>query len=154
MWLASSTDRRVSIWVSDWMKDKCELLDWLTFPAPSIPEVQTRKVAHIKIQRHFHFMLINYIVLTADNLIYCYECFLFFLFFYSGVTGARQPTAQPGSFLPPEVGHRPLHRVWSGEGADILQLIQETGTISAAMLFSPSLQSGLIYIVINRTDLY
>ncbi|XP_023663948.2 WD repeat-containing protein 90 isoform X2 [Paramormyrops kingsleyae] len=38
MWLASSADRRVSIWVSDWMKDKCELLDWLTFPAPSITE--------------------------------------------------------------------------------------------------------------------
>ncbi|XP_036389825.1 WD repeat-containing protein 90 [Megalops cyprinoides] len=35
MWLAASADRRVSIWASDWMKDKCELLDWLTFPAPS-----------------------------------------------------------------------------------------------------------------------
>uniref|UniRef100_A0A8C1JFF9 WD repeat domain 90 n=1 Tax=Cyprinus carpio TaxID=7962 RepID=A0A8C1JFF9_CYPCA len=38
LWLAVSTDRRVSIWAADWMKDKCELLDWLTFPAPSSPE--------------------------------------------------------------------------------------------------------------------
>ncbi|KAI1896220.1 hypothetical protein AGOR_G00092560 [Albula goreensis] len=38
MWLAASVDRRVSIWASDWTKDKCELLDWLTFPAPSSPE--------------------------------------------------------------------------------------------------------------------
>ncbi|XP_048351372.1 WD repeat-containing protein 90 [Sphaerodactylus townsendi] len=39
LWLAASVDRRVSVWVSDWMKDKCELLDWLTFPAPAGPEV-------------------------------------------------------------------------------------------------------------------
>ncbi|XP_058250376.1 WD repeat-containing protein 90 isoform X2 [Hemibagrus wyckioides] len=35
LWLAVSSDRRVSIWASDWAKDKCELLDWLTFPAPA-----------------------------------------------------------------------------------------------------------------------
>ncbi|XP_040295640.1 WD repeat-containing protein 90 isoform X1 [Bufo bufo] len=34
IWLAASSDRRVSIWASDWAKDKCELLDWLSFPAP------------------------------------------------------------------------------------------------------------------------
>jgi hypothetical protein len=39
MWLAASADRRVSVWAADWMKDKCELLDWLTFPAPANPEV-------------------------------------------------------------------------------------------------------------------
>ncbi|XP_077130322.1 WD repeat-containing protein 90 isoform X3 [Ranitomeya variabilis] len=33
-WLAASLDRRVSIWASDWAKDKCELMDWLSFPAP------------------------------------------------------------------------------------------------------------------------
>ncbi|XP_026880574.2 WD repeat-containing protein 90 isoform X2 [Electrophorus electricus] len=38
LWLAVSVDRRVSIWAADWTKDKCELLDWLTFPAPSPPE--------------------------------------------------------------------------------------------------------------------
>ncbi|XP_072312187.1 WD repeat-containing protein 90 [Eucyclogobius newberryi] len=36
LWLAASADRRVSVWVSDWMRDKCELLDWLTFPAPAL----------------------------------------------------------------------------------------------------------------------
>lgn len=40
LWLAASADRRVSIWVSDWMKDKCELIDWLSFPAPVGPEVR------------------------------------------------------------------------------------------------------------------
>ncbi|XP_075035229.1 WD repeat-containing protein 90 isoform X1 [Mixophyes fleayi] len=34
IWLAASMDRRVSVWASDWLKDKCELLDWLSFPAP------------------------------------------------------------------------------------------------------------------------
>uniref|UniRef100_A0A674I2E1 WD repeat domain 90 n=1 Tax=Terrapene triunguis TaxID=2587831 RepID=A0A674I2E1_9SAUR len=35
LWLAASSDRRVSVWVSAWLKDKCELIDWLSFPAPS-----------------------------------------------------------------------------------------------------------------------
>ncbi|KAM6424013.1 WD repeat-containing protein 90 isoform 1-T1 [Liasis olivaceus] len=39
LWLASSTDRRVSVWVSDWLKDKCEIIDWLSFPAPTGPAV-------------------------------------------------------------------------------------------------------------------
>ncbi|XP_071975857.1 WD repeat-containing protein 90 isoform X2 [Engystomops pustulosus] len=38
IWLAASLDRRVSIWASDWAKDKCELLDWLSFPAPDIEQ--------------------------------------------------------------------------------------------------------------------
>ncbi|KAF7708050.1 hypothetical protein HF521_017107 [Silurus meridionalis] len=38
LWLAVSADRRVSVWAADWTKDKCELLDWLTFPAPAPPQ--------------------------------------------------------------------------------------------------------------------
>ncbi|XP_009077103.1 PREDICTED: WD repeat-containing protein 90, partial [Acanthisitta chloris] len=38
LWLATSSDRRLSVWASDWLKDKCELLDWLSFPAPTSPE--------------------------------------------------------------------------------------------------------------------
>ncbi|KAL2078258.1 hypothetical protein ACEWY4_025943 [Coilia grayii] len=38
LWLAVSTDRRVSVWAADWKLDKCDLLDWLTFPAPAAPE--------------------------------------------------------------------------------------------------------------------
>ncbi|KAM4820254.1 WD repeat-containing protein 90 isoform 3-T3 [Thomomys bottae] len=34
LWLAASGDQRVSVWASDWTKDHCELLDWLSFPAP------------------------------------------------------------------------------------------------------------------------
>lgn len=35
LWLATSADRRVSVWSADWSKDFCELADWLTFPAPA-----------------------------------------------------------------------------------------------------------------------
>lgn len=35
MWLATSADRRVSVWAASWLTDKCDLLDWLTFPAPT-----------------------------------------------------------------------------------------------------------------------
>uniref|UniRef100_A0A8D3CUB4 WD repeat domain 90 n=1 Tax=Scophthalmus maximus TaxID=52904 RepID=A0A8D3CUB4_SCOMX len=35
MWLAASADRRVSVWAVNWLNDKCDLLDWLTFPAPA-----------------------------------------------------------------------------------------------------------------------
>ncbi|XP_069066782.1 WD repeat-containing protein 90 isoform X3 [Pleurodeles waltl] len=34
LWLAASLDRRASVWVADWLNDKCEIIDWLTFPAP------------------------------------------------------------------------------------------------------------------------
>ncbi|XP_048238655.1 WD repeat-containing protein 90-like isoform X1 [Haliotis rufescens] len=35
LWLATSADRRVSVWSADWSKDFCELVDWMTFPAPA-----------------------------------------------------------------------------------------------------------------------
>ena len=35
LWLATSADRRVSVWSADWTRDFCELVDWLTFPAPA-----------------------------------------------------------------------------------------------------------------------
>lgn len=39
LWLAASGDQRVSVWASDWLRDHCELVDWLSFPAPSLAEV-------------------------------------------------------------------------------------------------------------------
>ena len=33
-WLACGADRRITVWKSDWTKDACDLVDWLTFPAP------------------------------------------------------------------------------------------------------------------------
>ena len=35
LWLTASADRRVSVWSADWARDFCELVDWLTFPAPA-----------------------------------------------------------------------------------------------------------------------
>ncbi|XP_047466070.1 WD repeat-containing protein 90 [Mugil cephalus] len=40
-WLAAGADRRVSVWAADWLKDKCDLLDWLSFPAPAYTEGDT-----------------------------------------------------------------------------------------------------------------
>uniref|UniRef100_A0A8W4FF08 WD repeat-containing protein 90 n=1 Tax=Sus scrofa TaxID=9823 RepID=A0A8W4FF08_PIG len=34
LWLAASGDQRVSVWASDWPQNHCELVDWLSFPAP------------------------------------------------------------------------------------------------------------------------
>ncbi|XP_028264493.1 WD repeat-containing protein 90 isoform X2 [Parambassis ranga] len=38
LWLAASGDRRVSVWAADWWTEKCDLLDWLSFPAPAYYE--------------------------------------------------------------------------------------------------------------------
>ncbi|XP_028616643.1 WD repeat-containing protein 90 [Grammomys surdaster] len=38
LWLAASGDQRVSIWASDWPRDRCELLEWLSLPAPAVSE--------------------------------------------------------------------------------------------------------------------
>ncbi|XP_055265016.1 WD repeat-containing protein 90 isoform X3 [Moschus berezovskii] len=40
LWLAASGDQRVSVWASDWLQDHCELVDWLSFPAPGLTEVR------------------------------------------------------------------------------------------------------------------
>uniref|UniRef100_A0A4X1SR39 WD repeat-containing protein 90 n=1 Tax=Sus scrofa TaxID=9823 RepID=A0A4X1SR39_PIG len=39
LWLAASGDQRVSVWASDWPQNHCELVDWLSFPAPALTEV-------------------------------------------------------------------------------------------------------------------
>uniref|UniRef100_A0A8C3YNW0 WDR90 4th beta-propeller domain-containing protein n=1 Tax=Catagonus wagneri TaxID=51154 RepID=A0A8C3YNW0_9CETA len=39
LWLAASRDQRVSVWASDWLQNRCELVDWLSFPAPALAEV-------------------------------------------------------------------------------------------------------------------
>ncbi|XP_038619526.1 WD repeat-containing protein 90 isoform X2 [Tachyglossus aculeatus] len=45
-WLAASADRRLSVWASDWLKDRCRLVDWLSAPAPVVNrEVSSRPLA-------------------------------------------------------------------------------------------------------------
>ncbi|XP_007453739.1 PREDICTED: WD repeat-containing protein 90 [Lipotes vexillifer] len=39
LWLAASGDQQVSVWASNWLRDRCELVDWLSFPAPALTEV-------------------------------------------------------------------------------------------------------------------
>ncbi|XP_029804907.1 WD repeat-containing protein 90 [Suricata suricatta] len=41
LWLAASSDQRVSIWASDWPRGHCELLDWLSSPSPTLTEFPT-----------------------------------------------------------------------------------------------------------------
>ncbi|XP_054913901.1 WD repeat-containing protein 90 isoform X2 [Poeciliopsis prolifica] len=38
MVLVAGADRRVSVWATNWFKEKCDLLDWLSFPAPPSSE--------------------------------------------------------------------------------------------------------------------
>ncbi|XP_072871072.1 WD repeat-containing protein 90 isoform X4 [Chlorocebus sabaeus] len=40
LWLAASGDQRVSVWASDWLQNRCELVDWLSFPMPATTETQ------------------------------------------------------------------------------------------------------------------
>ena len=40
---AASVDRRVSLWRADWDQDTCELIDWLTFAAPTFVGGQGEK---------------------------------------------------------------------------------------------------------------
>ncbi|XP_053413027.1 WD repeat-containing protein 90 isoform X3 [Nycticebus coucang] len=40
LWLAASGDQRVSVWGSNWLRNHCELLDWLSFPMPAGLETQ------------------------------------------------------------------------------------------------------------------
>ncbi|XP_039333787.2 WD repeat-containing protein 90 isoform X2 [Saimiri boliviensis] len=40
LWLVASGDQRVSIWASDWLRNHCELVDWLSFPTPATTETQ------------------------------------------------------------------------------------------------------------------
>ena len=42
LWLVASGDRRVSVWASEWSKDQCQLVDWLTFPGPFFAPDGTR----------------------------------------------------------------------------------------------------------------
>ncbi|XP_042639154.1 WD repeat-containing protein 90 [Orycteropus afer afer] len=38
LWLAASGDQRVSVWAADWLEDRCELVGWLSFPAPALTD--------------------------------------------------------------------------------------------------------------------
>ncbi|NXX39519.1 WDR90 protein, partial [Tricholaema leucomelas] len=38
LWLATSWDRRLSVWACDWRRGKWQLLDWLSFPSPASPQ--------------------------------------------------------------------------------------------------------------------
>ncbi|KAK2097189.1 WD repeat-containing protein 90 [Saguinus oedipus] len=40
LWLVASGDQRVSVWASNWLRNRCELVDWLSFPTPAATEVR------------------------------------------------------------------------------------------------------------------
>ncbi|KAH9513092.1 WD repeat-containing protein 90 [Bulinus truncatus] len=70
-WLASSIDRRVSIWSADWPKDVCELIDWLTFPAPAVMPDGSRINRHD--QTHYNLLpptLAKFSPDEADTIVY------------------------------------------------------------------------------------
>ena len=67
LWLAASADRRVSVWSADWPKDSCEMVDWLSFPAPAFAPDGTviRKGDIVSIYILYNSVLsINLLVIT------------------------------------------------------------------------------------------
>nr|XP_055195771.1 WD repeat-containing protein 90 isoform X5 [Nyctereutes procyonoides] len=38
LWLAASSDQRISVWAADWPQGHCELVDWLSSPSPTLME--------------------------------------------------------------------------------------------------------------------
>uniref|UniRef100_A0A8C0K9L5 WDR90 4th beta-propeller domain-containing protein n=1 Tax=Canis lupus dingo TaxID=286419 RepID=A0A8C0K9L5_CANLU len=39
LWLAASSDQRISVWAANWPQGHCELVDWLSSPSPTLMEV-------------------------------------------------------------------------------------------------------------------
>ena len=72
LWLATSADRRVSVWSADWTRDFCELVDWLTFPAPAFTPDGTVCKQDDQVLEDVMYMCMTYmwvarILLTADQ---------------------------------------------------------------------------------------
>ncbi|XP_072691171.1 WD repeat-containing protein 90 isoform X4 [Canis lupus baileyi] len=38
LWLAASSDQRISVWAANWPQGHCELVDWLSSPSPTLME--------------------------------------------------------------------------------------------------------------------
>ncbi|ELK28424.1 WD repeat-containing protein 90, partial [Myotis davidii] len=75
LWLAASGDQRVSIWASDWLRDCCELVDWLSFPAPILTEVVEKIplpffAVSLSLSPRAHFMAIGF----AERVLRLVDC--------------------------------------------------------------------------------
>jgi len=71
LWLAASADRRVSVWTADWSKDFCELVDWLSFPAPNFaPDGSIPKKADKDYYKHFPPSLARFSPVDSDIVVY------------------------------------------------------------------------------------
>ncbi|GFO23377.1 WD repeat-containing protein 90-like [Plakobranchus ocellatus] len=72
LWLSCSMDRRISVWTADWSKDYCELVDWLSFPAPAVmPDGSRIKKNDTS---HYHQLpptLAKFSPDDADTIVYC-----------------------------------------------------------------------------------
>ncbi|XP_074053166.1 WD repeat-containing protein 90 isoform X2 [Macrotis lagotis] len=73
LWLAASADRRVSVWASDWLKDNCELVDWLSFPGPTDPKIPTNLPPSLAAFCPWNSSMLVYVGfgLKEEVLIYC-----------------------------------------------------------------------------------
>uniref|UniRef100_H2ZR20 CFA20 domain-containing protein n=1 Tax=Ciona savignyi TaxID=51511 RepID=H2ZR20_CIOSA len=66
--LICSADRRVSVWDTEWQHDICEMLDWLTFPAPCFAPDGTQLDLEDKLVPPCHC---KFHPTNPDLLIYC-----------------------------------------------------------------------------------
>ena len=68
LWLATSADRRVSVWSADWSRDLCELVDWLTFPAPAYTTGETDVATYGMVNFYISVDLLKKFIVRT----YCY----------------------------------------------------------------------------------
>lgn len=114
LWLAASGDQRVSIWASDWPQGHCELVDWLSFPAPALMEV---RVLGGRAGRDSAWPPRHSVPRPS--------------------TGSRLPSALPRCLLPLGWGAAGVRRPWRAPGGDLLQPPPQAGTYSPPTMWQP-----------------
>jgi WD40 repeat protein len=73
-WLASSRDRRVSVWNSKFNEDMFQMIDWLTFPAPAFTndsvEMKNSKSSSVKDWFKYPPSLAQFAPNSSDTIVY------------------------------------------------------------------------------------
>ncbi|XP_033117799.1 WD repeat-containing protein 90-like isoform X4 [Anneissia japonica] len=71
VWMAAGADRRVSVWTADWSSDKCEMIDWLSFPAPAFaPDGTIIKKGETSVFDLLPPSLVQFSPIDSDTIIY------------------------------------------------------------------------------------
>lgn len=93
-----ASSQRVSVWASNWLRDHCELLAWLSFPA----------LATLKVSTVGHPRWVGLVMAHSHSPTYL-------------PIGSQPPATHPGSLLPLGQGPAGLCRLWCAHRAGVLQ---------------------------------